>query len=147
MASKDPHRERVLDTDDPYVAKRPVEARVVCVLDARSERRGMQLEIHPSRAVRAGEIHELALTGDPAAGPGALVDQVAYVGFLEVVRGGVILVGDEVTLGQHELGEVVGFDHTHFPNHMNILVRVSNLQTGRGLGVALEDPAIFAQRP
>jgi hypothetical protein len=146
MASKDPHRERVLDTDDPYVAKRPLEARVVCVLDARSERRGMQLEIHPSRAVRAGEIHELALTGDSAAGPGALVDQVVYVGFLEVVRGGVILVGDEVTLGQHELGEVVGFDHTHFPNHMNILVRGANLQTGRGLGVALEDLVVFARR-
>jgi len=137
----------VLDTDDPYAAKRPVEARVVCVLDARSEHRGMKLEIHPSRAVRAGEIHELALTGDPVAGPGVLVDQVAYVGFVEVVRGGVILVGDEVTVGQRELGEVAGFDHTHFPNHMNILVRTSNLQTGRGLGVALEDLAVFAQRP
>lgn len=146
MPSTDPHVERVLDTNDPYVAKRPVEAQVVCVLDAHSERRGMQLEIHPSRAVRAGEIHELALTGDPLAGPGALVDQVYYIGFVEVVRGGVILVGDQVTLGDHDLGEVVGFDHTHFPNHMNILVRGHSLQTGRGLWVALEERAAFAKR-
>ncbi len=147
MPSTDPHRERVLDTDDPYVRKRPVQAQVVCVLDARSERRGMQLEIHPSRAVRAGEIHELALTGDPAASPGALVDQMAYIGFVEIVRGGVILVGDEVTLGEHHLGKVVGFDHTHFPNHMNILVRGHNLQTGRALGISLEELAVFAKRP
>jgi hypothetical protein len=132
--------------EEPFVAKRTVEARVVCVLDARSERRGMQLEIHPSRAVRAGEIHELALTCDPLAGPGILVDQVAYVGFVEIVRGGVILAGDEVALGEHHLGEVVGFDHTHLPNHMNILARGHSLQTGRTLGVAVEDLAVFASR-
>ncbi len=144
MASVDPHRERVLDTDNPYVSKRPVEGRLVCVLDARSERRGMQLEPHPSRAVPAGEIHELALTDDPAAGIGTRVERVAYVGFVEIVRGGIILVGDEVSLGERELGRVVGFDCTHFPNHMNILVRGPQWQTGRQLGVAVEEPVVFA---
>jgi hypothetical protein len=103
----------------------------------------MQLEPHPSRAVTAGEIHELAVTDDPAARPEARVDRVAYVGFVEVVRGGVILVGDQVSLGQREMGEVVGFDCTHFPNHMNILVRSPRWQTGRGLGVELEEPVVF----
>jgi hypothetical protein len=143
MTSIDPHRERVLDTDHPYAGKRPVEARVVCLLHARSERRGMQLEPHPSRAVPAGEIHELALTDDPAAGPGARVERVAYVGFIEIVRGGVILAGDSVTLGDLELGRVAGFDYTHFPNHMNILVCSPQWQTGRELGVAVEAVAIF----
>lgn len=144
MTSIDPHRAPVLDTDYPYVSKRPVEARVVCVLDARSERRGMHLEHHPSRAVRSGEIHELALTDDPAAGPGAKVDRVAYVGFVEVVRGGVILVGDRVALGGRELGRVVGFDYTHFPNHMNILIRGPRWETGRELEIAVEEAVVFA---
>jgi Family of unknown function (DUF6917) len=147
MSSTDPHRERVLDTDYPYVAARPVEGRVVCVLDARSERRGMQLEVHPSRAISAGEIHELALTDDPAAVPGARVERVAYVGFVEVVRGEVIVTGEQVTMGGLELGQVVGFDCTHFPNHMNILVRGPVWQTGRGLGAAVEEVVLFALAP
>jgi hypothetical protein len=120
----------VLDTEEPFVAKRPVGARIACVLDDRSERPGMQLEIHPSRAVRAGEIRELALTCDPSVGPGLLVDRVAYVGFAEIVRGGVIHAGDEVTLREHHLGELVGLDHTHFPNHMNILARGTAYRPG-----------------
>jgi hypothetical protein len=134
----------VLNTDSPYVSKRPLEGRVVCVLDAWSERRGMQLEPHSSRAVTAGEIHELAMTDDPRARPQARVDRVAYVGFVEFVRGGVILVGDLVMLGQRELGEVVGFNTTHFPNHMNILLRNPQWQTGRGLGLGLEEPVVFS---
>lgn len=144
MPSVDPHLQRVLNTDDPYVDKRPVQARVVCVLDASSECRGMEVEIHPSRAVPAGEIHELALTDEPEARPGVRVERVAYVGFVEIERGGVILVGDEVTLGGRSLGQVAGFDATHFPNHLNILVRGPERRTGRQLEVAVEEPVTFA---
>jgi len=147
MKSIDPHQEQVLNTDNPYVDKRAVEGRIVCVLDARSERRGMQVEPHPSRAVPAGEIHELAVTDDPEAGPGARVERVAYVGFVEIVRGGVILTGDQVTLGPRQLGRVVGFDCTHFPNHMNILVRGSHWQTGRELEVVVDEPVVFTFTP
>lgn len=146
MTSVDPHRERVLDTDDPYVDKRPVEGGVVCVLDARSERRGMELDVHPSRAVPAGEIHELALTDDASAHPGTRVERVAYVAFVEIERGGVILVGDRVTLGGRLLGQVAGFDSTHFPNHLNILVHGPQWETGRQLGVAVEERVTFVMR-
>jgi hypothetical protein len=147
MDSVDPHRERVLDSDFPYVAVRPVQGRLVCILDARSERRGMQLEIHPSRALRAGEIHELALTDDAGAAPGVRVDRVAYVGFVEIGQGGVVVAGERVTLGRRELGQVVGFDCTHFPNHMSILIRGAALQTGRGLGAVVDEPVVFALPP
>ncbi len=120
-----------------------MEGRIVCVLHARSERRGMQLEVHPSRAIPAGEIHELALTDDSGAAPGARVDRVAYVGFLEIVRGGVVVVGEEVSLGGRELGKVVGFDCTHFPNHMCIVVRGPLWQTGKEMGVALEETVLL----
>jgi hypothetical protein len=145
MKSIDPHQEPVLDTDNPYVSKRAVEARVVCVLDARSERRGMQLEPHPSRAVPRGQIHELALTDDPAARPGARVERVAYAAFVEVVQGGIILVGDCVTLGGRDLGRVAGFDCTHFPNHLNILVFGPQQRTGKDLDLALEETVLFEQ--
>jgi hypothetical protein len=144
MASIDPHRERVLDSDFPYVAARTLEGRLVCVLDARSERRGMQLEVHPSRAIRAGEIHELALTDDPAAAPGVRVDRVAYVGFVEFERGGVAVVGAQAFLGDRDLGRVVGFDSTHFPNHLNILVRSTEWETGRGLAAAVEQRVLIS---
>jgi hypothetical protein len=160
MKRIDPHQERVLNSDNPYAGERPVEGQVVCVLDARSERRDMQLEPHPSRAVPAGEIHELTLTDDPAAGPGARAERVAYcfchcfslsktayVGFVEIIRGVVVLVGDWVTLGPRELGRVVGFDCTHFPNHMNILVRSSPTQTGREPGATVDDPAVLSFEP
>lgn len=147
MPSIDPHRTRVLDNDFPYVALLPVQGRLVCILDARSEQRGMQLEIHPSRAIQAGEIHELALTDEAAAAPGTRVERVAYVGFVEIVRGGIMVVGESVALGGRELGQVVGFDTTHFPNHMNILIRGSGWQTGRDLNAALEEPVVFALLP
>jgi len=101
------------------------------------------LENPPSRAMQAGEIHELALTDDASAAPGARVDRVAYVGFVEIAQGSVVVVGERVTLGGRELGQVVGFDCTHFPNHMNILIRGPVWQTGRGLGAVVEEPVRF----
>ena len=142
--SKEPHAGGVIDKAFPYTAKRPVRGRIVCVLDARSEKRGMDVEIHPSRAVPGGEIHELAVTDDPQAGAGTTVDRVAYLGFFEIEIGGVILVGDRVTIAGREIGHVVGFDNTHMPNHMNVLVKVDERHTGAELGLKVEDEVEFA---
>jgi hypothetical protein len=94
--------------------------------------------------VPAGEIHELAVTDTSSVAPGERVNRVAYIGFVEVAQGGVILVGDDAAIGDRQLGRVVGFDHTHFPNHMGILIHGSTWQTGRELGVAVEDKVVFA---
>ena len=48
--SKEPHGSGILDKY-PYVAKSDVVGRLVCITDARSEERGMELLIHPSRAL------------------------------------------------------------------------------------------------
>jgi uncharacterized protein YuzE len=106
--SKEPHAGGILDKY-PYVDKRDVVGRVVCILDARSENRGMELSIHPSRAM----------------------DKVAYIGFFEVKEGGIILVNDRVRVEGQEVGQVVGFDFTHAPNHLNILIRVGLKLGGR----------------
>jgi uncharacterized protein YuzE len=141
--SKEPHAGGILDKY-PYVDKRDVVGRVVCILDARSENRGMELSIHPSRAMPKGEIHELVATDDPQAGPGKVVDKVAYIGFFEVEEGGIILVNDRVTVEGQEVGQVVGFDFTHAPNHLNILIRTATPITGLELGLKLGGRVVFS---
>lgn len=144
--SKEPHGTGILDKY-PYAAKSDVVGKIVCVLDARSEERGMQLMLHPSRAVCRGEIHELAVTDDTRASPQSTVDRVAYVAFFSVEEGGIVLVGDKVAVNGSELGELVGFDNTHFPNHLNLLVRNKDPKTGPELGLRPGDPIIFSFRP
>ncbi len=141
--SKEPHGSAILDKY-PYAAKTDVVGKLVCILDARSEERGMELIIHPSRALRRGEIHELAITDDPEAGPEHTVDRVAYLAFFSVEEGGIVLVGDRVKVGKQEMGRVAGFDLTHFPNHMNILVRSTERKTGPELGLSLGDSVTFS---
>jgi hypothetical protein len=143
--SKEPHGTGILDKY-PYAAKSDVVGKTVCVLDARSEERGMQLMLHPSRAVCRGEIHELAVTDDTRASPESTVDRVAYVAFFSVEEGGIVLLGDKVEVNGTELGELVGFDDTHFPNHLNLLVRNKDPKTGTELGLRPGDPIIFSFR-
>jgi uncharacterized protein YuzE len=106
----------------------------------------MELSIHPSRAVPKGEIHELVATDDPQAKPGKVVDRVAYIGFFEVEEGGIILVNDRVTVEGQEIGQVVGFDFTHAPNHLNILIRAATPMTGPELGLKLGGRVVFSMR-
>jgi hypothetical protein len=141
--SKEPHGSGILDKY-PYAAKSDVVGRVVCVLDARSDQRGMELTIHPSRALCKNEIHELALTDESSAGPGLTVDSVAYLAFFVVDVGGIVLQGDTVMASGQRLGKVVGFDTTHFPNHLNVLLRADRRQTGLEVGLRLGDDITFA---
>jgi len=141
--SKEPHLGGILD-QYPYAAKSDVVGHIVCILDARSENRGMELSIHPSRAVPKGEIHELVATDDPQARPGRVVDKVAYISFFEVEEGGIILVDDRVTVEGQEVGQVVGFDFTHAPNHLNILIRTATPRTGLELGLKLGGRVVFS---
>jgi len=141
--SKEPHGSGILDKY-PYGAKSDVIGRVVCVLDARSDERGMELVIHPSRALRRHEIHELAVTDQGEAAPGLTIDRVAYLAFLAIEQGGVVLQGDTVTAGGKTLGKVVGFDETHFPNHLNILIHAGVRRTGLEVGLRLDDAVSFS---
>ena len=141
--SKEPHGSGLLDKY-PYVAKSDVLGRVVCVLDARSEERGMELTIHPSRALCRHEIHELAITDELEAAPGLTVNRVAYLAFFVIEQGGIVLQGDEVFAGEQHLGRVVGFDLTHFPNHLNVVACKQPRQTGLELELKLGDIITFS---
>jgi hypothetical protein len=85
------------------------------------------------------------LCDDPDARPRTTVQKISYLGCIEITAGGMILVGDRVRVAGKEIGEVVGFDETHAPNHLNIVVRVDGeLLTGAEMGIQLEDPLIFS---
>lgn len=122
---------------DPYVSSSPVVGRVVAVLRGVTDRRGLALAGHRSRAVPAGVVHELMITDEDARLEGR-VDRVALLAFFEVVEAGVILLDGAVRIGETQVGAVAGFDETHMPNHQNICLRGA-LRDGESLKIAVGD--------
>lgn len=124
--------------DGPYVRsrRRPLVANLVAVLDHAIDGRALRLIDTPSRVIRAGDIHEIVVTAERGVGPGATVNDVAIVGFAEFAQGGVLVAGDAVEIGGRELGRVVGFDESHAPNHLNVVVGGARRVTGVGLDLA-----------
>lgn len=128
-----------LITRNAYGERRQVVGEVVALLHITFEKRGLKLIEAMSRALIQGEIHELMITDEKPI-LGGTVDRISAISFFEVKSGGVIVVGDEVTVGGRPLGILGGFDLTHMPNHMNILIQSNSLEAPR---VNLGDPVIF----
>ena len=116
---------------NPFIEKSPVVGRLVARLGGFVDDRNLQLIPQASRALRQGEIHELMCTTEEAS-PGGHVGSVGYLGFFEVEIGGVAVAGDVLTIGPL-IGELIGFDDTHAPNHYNLVVRVNEACEGSGL--------------
>lgn len=142
MKQNDPYANKLVTTDF-YAQKLPLKGRVVAVLRGTVYGRDLQLIPQPSRAIRAGEIHEFIATEEPAA-PGTTVSRVAYLCFVEFENGGVILQGDRLILGGRLAGTVAGFDLSHHPNHINIVVRAEPLISGEEMGLECGDTALVA---
>ncbi|MCL6451383.1 MAG: hypothetical protein K6T75_08835 [Acetobacteraceae bacterium] len=129
----------------PPCRKADVQARLVVVLDTRREARGLELIAPYTRAVKRYDVHEFILT-DEAAGPGGTVRRVCGLGFAEVSRGGVLMVGDEVLgPGALRIGTVAGFDLSHDPNHLNVVIHVDRPLTGMELGLCPGDLLVFRE--
>jgi hypothetical protein len=64
---------------------------------------------------------------DEDVAPGGGADRVRAIGFFEITASGLIVVGDEVWIEDRFLGTLVGYDLTHMPNHMNIVVGTESL--------------------
>jgi len=144
MTTTDPYS-RKLFAKDPYFKSTPIQGRLVVVLDGHLTGRGLSLIKPPSRAVQKNEIHELILT-DEEAGPGSIVEQVWYAGFFEVQDGGMAIAGSPVTVDGQEIGVLAGFDETHLPNHLNIIIKTNRPATGAELNLALGATVTFAGR-
>ena len=126
-----------------YTAKRHVQGDLIYVLAVRIDERWMKLEEFPSRALKKGDIHELVLSANAGLQPGAEVRDVAYIGFFEVDVSGIVEFGDEVWLGDQRLGTLAGFDLTHYPNHLNVVVHTDVASTGAELELDVGTPIRF----
>jgi len=120
-----------------YAQKADVVGRLVVVLDGRLDDRSLALIAPASRCVRRYDVHELILTDEPDARPGTAVNRIAYLGFMSVTEEGVLVEGDEVLLDGQPVGFVAGFDETHMPNHLNIVIRAQERRSGRETGAGL----------
>ncbi len=117
-----------LITPSVYGDRRPVEGEVVALLHITFEERGLNLIQARSRAMQKGEIHELMMTDEEGAAPGGGADHVSAIAFFEVKQGGLAVVGDEASIGGSHLGHIAGFDLTHMPNHMNVIVKAESVE-------------------
>ena len=137
---KDPYRNGKV-TLGAFVTKAPVKAKVVAVLRGQVPDRGMELIPQLSRAVRKGDVHEVVMT-DRDVAPGGQAREVAYLAFVEFQNGGVLLREDSLSVGGKSVGRLLGFDLSHFPNHMNLVVE-GCLRSGEDLGIRVGDVAEF----
>lgn len=125
----DPYSNGILKVH-PYVKKKDVTGELVAILEGSLENRGLHLIKPISRVLCEDEIHEIIVTDEQDAAPGKTVNAIAYLGFFEVKSGGVIVTGDEVYLKGHFIGTIAGFDETHMPNHINIIIKAPQRFTG-----------------
>lgn len=118
----------------------------VAVMKNKREQRGLQL-IHPNtRAIRRHEIHEFMVTDESGAAPGGTVNRIAGLGFVEFTAGGILAQGDVLMVGESIIGEIIGFDESHMPNHQNILVRSPELRSGIERDIRVGDAVTFRVR-
>ena len=129
----------------PYCKKREISGKLIAILDAFLEKRSINLIESISRVIKKQDIHELITTDELDVKPGRTVNRIAYIGFFEVMEGGVLLVGDSVFIKNELIGKVVGFDNTHIPNHQNIILFTPKRKTGLELGLNLKDEILITR--
>jgi hypothetical protein len=134
--NKEPYTMDLVDKNI-FVEKRTIIGVLVAKAHLFLDHRGLSLIPQRTRAVLTDQIHELVLTDDHNAAPSQTVDHVSILGFMEVKTGGIIAVGDSVSVAENVIGFVAGFDETHMPNHMNIVIAARKL-TGHKLELGAE---------
>ncbi len=119
----EPYKDKKIPDHWESSPKKQVVGDIIALSGLRLTNRGTLL-MHPrTRAFPKFSIAELTVTDEEGIGPGALVNSVMYVGFLEVTRGGIVVDGDPVKIQGKIIGTVAGFSDVHCPNHLNIIVK------------------------
>lgn len=135
--SPDPYTDKSINhPPNPCYKKADVVGTINTVLHARNDRRALEIVSYPSRAFVKHEVHEVILTPEMDAGPNTVVNNVVYLCFFEMDTSGVLWVGDSVEVDGEIIGTLAGYDFTHLPNHMNIIVKTDTfLKTGKEAGI------------
>jgi hypothetical protein len=122
---------------DPILPRRETTGTVVAVLRTSRDDRGLKLIRERTRCIRRFDIHELIITDENNPKPGGVVDHIGYLAFVEFEVGGVIAIGDLISIDGKPIGRLAGFDETHAPNHMNIVLQSQDRTTGLARGLKL----------
>jgi hypothetical protein len=135
-----------LAKDRPPCRKRDVVAEPVVIFGNKREDRGLKLITSFTRAVLLNEIHEFILTDEKEARPTATVNRIAYLCFAEIKKGGAIMFGDNIVVQNRIIGRVVGFDETHMPNHLNVIIYTDERQSGFELELSVGQRMIITDQ-
>jgi hypothetical protein len=65
------------------------------------------------------------------------------LGFIKFPQGGVLAKGMTIEINGQGKGKLIGFDETHFPNHLNLLISDQNPQNGQDMSLKLNDSCDF----
>ena len=126
-----------------FTEKCGVTGKLVAILNGYLEDRGLKLIVQPSRCIRAGDVHELIVTDEGDKKGGDTVNRIASLGFFAADNSGVIVAGDTLRINNETFGVVLGFDETHCPNHINIVVHLPERTTGAEAGLQLQSNVYF----
>jgi hypothetical protein len=111
------------------IIKDDLSAHATGILTNIANNRGMRLISNACRAVRINDVHELVCTSQEKQ-PGEIVDEVGYLAFVVFDESGVVAIDDVLLVKGNNIGKVIGFNETHAPNHLNIIIQVDNITTG-----------------
>ncbi|WP_128428106.1 Gfo/Idh/MocA family protein [Streptomyces cyaneus] len=128
-------------------SKLPVRTSVVRLLFHETVRRGMLLAHAGSACIRAGDIHELVVTREDTDVAGARIDHVAYLGFIEFLDPAMLTRGDTFWIGDRKLGVFAGYDESHLPNHLNLILSADRLVTAEDIDLRPQDVIIVREGP
>jgi hypothetical protein len=119
-----------------------IETHFVAILGHQSLDRRMIASPHHTRCIQDGEIHELVYVAES---PDGLIDlnDAWYLGFIKFPQGGVLAKGMTIEINGQGKGKLIGFDETHFPNHLNLLISDQNPQNGQDMSLKLNDSCDF----
>lgn len=119
-----------------YSSKSDIELAILVVLSNKKTDRGLRLSEFTSRCVMKGEVHEFLVANEWNSDRNMVFNDISYLGFFEFITAGVLGVGDRLLDENNELiGEIIGFDFTHMPNHMNVALHSVSKKTGTERGM------------
>lgn len=121
----------------------PVELTFVMVLGHDRADREMEKGSFATRCVQAGEVHELVAVNAGTLDNGKY-HGASYLGFVTFNGPAVIYLGESLFIEGKFIGVLGGFDYTHFPNHMNILIETEQPTNGKTLGIIVGQRAEFS---
>ena len=115
-----------------YSSKSSIKFRIKAVMKNKRIDRKLKLSEYVTRCINKNQLHEFLIANDWNNDKNKLLNDISYIGFMECTECGVIEIGDTISDDKGIIvGTVIGFDYTHMPNHMNIVLKSASEETGK----------------